>query len=463
MKQVLIIAFLLTGATSWAQNSNVQSAAIYLRNLEMDDAKKAIDAATIHEDTKDDAQTWYYRALIYDTIHRNPEYEALDKDATEKFAIACKKCVDLDAAQNKKPKYAYYCKDLGMINSAFSCYNKALGYYSQKDYANANKFFKYVMDVIPYDKDRVLEKNNITDKVIILTMADMAMRSNNKAEAKARLQQLIDMDYNDYQIYLLMSNLNLEEGDTAKALQFVDMGRKKFSDVKDLIVQEMIIYQAQHKTDLLLKKYNEALELDPENTLFLFNRGSMYDMVGSDAIKLSAHYSDTAAKLTRKAKTEKVPANKTKLEAAAKRYNAWSDSLAKVSADYAVKSEADYQKALEVNPDYLDAYFNLGGLYNNKASVYAEKMNAIPYGSPGYDTKYNALKKVHDSLLNVSVNHFNKALELAEGMPEDTQDKKSVKNGTMRDILASLQTVYANLGDEKKTMETKKRKDELGR
>jgi hypothetical protein len=69
------------------------------------------------------------------------------------------------------------------------------------------------------------------------------------------------------------------------------------------------------------------------------------------------------------------------------------------------------------------------------------------------------LKKQKDDILLVALNYFNQALALAEQKGEDTPEKKKEKNGYMRDILYSIQQVYANLGDEKKTMETKKRRE----
>jgi hypothetical protein len=49
-------------------------------------------------------------------------------------------------------------------------------------------------------------------------------------------------------------------------------------------------------------------------------------------------------------------------------------------------------------------------------------------------------------------------LDFAEQLPETDQNAKNYKNGTMRSILFSMQQVYANLGDEKNTVETKKKR-----
>ena len=68
MKKSLLILLCLITISSWAQKSQIESAALYFNNLEMEDAKKSIDAAFEHPDTKDNLKMFYYRAAIYDTI-----------------------------------------------------------------------------------------------------------------------------------------------------------------------------------------------------------------------------------------------------------------------------------------------------------------------------------------------------------------------------------------------------------
>ncbi|MEI6596397.1 MAG: hypothetical protein WCO28_12605, partial [Bacteroidota bacterium] len=86
------------------------------------------------------------------------------------------------------------------------------------------------------------------------------------------------------------------------------------------------------------------------------------------------------------------------------------------------------------------------------------KMNALRPTQPDYDKKFNGLKKVQDSILHVALNYFNKALELTSALPDKTDDDKSIKVSTISSVLMSIQLVYANLGDEKKTVEFKNKR-----
>jgi tetratricopeptide (TPR) repeat protein len=457
-KKLIIAAFCAISFTTMAQKSNVESAAIYLRNGEVEDAKKTIDLAIVHPDTKADPKAWFYYVSILDTIYRNPAYANLmDADIADKFYEGCIKCIETDV----KKRYEYYCKDQAILNSAFMSFNKGISAYEQKDFKTAIKYYEIVLSVIPYDKNEDLKKNNLSEKNIFLYMALSAMQSSDNAKSKIYLKKLMDLNYDDPVIYMQMANIYLEEKDTTTALQIIDQGRTKYPSEKDLINQELNIYMNMGKQDVLVDKLNAAIEINPDDPMLLFVRGSVYDNYSNDVNKKRKSLKEQITTARKKAQTEKVPAKKAGYIKNADDLQKEYDNQGKRAAEYAAKAEIDYKKVVELNPDYIDAFFNLGALNNNKTTEIVEKMNAIPSSVQGaaYDKIYNPLKKQKDDILTVALGYFNQALALAEAKGEDTPEKKKEKYGYMRDILYSIQQVYANLGDEKKTMETKKKRD----
>ncbi len=459
MKRLFLALLFLLGLQAFSQNSNIESAAIYLRNGEVEDAKKAIDIAVVNPESKDNPKAWFYYISVYDTIYRNPAYAALvEPDLVDKFYSACKKCIETDA----KNRYGYYCKDQAIINSAFMSFNKGLTAYEQKDYKTAIKYYKNVLEVIPYDKNEDLKKNNLSEKNVYLYMAYSSIQSEDKQNAKIYLKKLMDLNYDDHLIYLQMVSIHLEEKDTATAIKYLDMGRQKYPTEKDLINQELNIYLSQGRQDILVDKLNAAIEINPDDMTLLYVRGNVFDNYGGNHLKKYKHDRDTISALRRKAQSEKVPAKKASLIAAANSFQVSADNNLKLSKEDVLKAEQDYKKVLELNPDYIDAYFNLGALNNNRSTEIVEKINNIPNGlsQAEYDKKYNPLKKQQDSILNTALEYFKQALTIAEGKAEDTKEKKNEKFAYMRDILFSMQQVYANLGDEKKTIETKKRRSQ---
>jgi tetratricopeptide (TPR) repeat protein len=460
IKTLILSSMCLLGLGVMAQKSNVESAAIYLRNGEIEDAKKTIDLAIVHPETKADPKAWFYYVSILDTIYRNPAYENLmDANLADNFYNGCIKCIETDV----KKRYEYYCKDQAILNSAFMCFNKGIYAYEQKDYKSAIKFYEIVLSIIPYDKNEDLKKNKLSEKNLYLYMALSAMQSSDNVKSKIYLKKLMDLNYDDPVIYMQMANIYLEEKDTTSAIQFIEQGRAKFPSQKDLINQELNIYMSMGKQDVLLEKLNAAIEINSDDATLLFVRGSVYDNYANDLNKKRRILKEQINNAKKKAQTEKVPAKKLSFVNNAASLQKEYDGLGLRANEYAIKAEEDYKKVVEFNPEYIDAFYNLGALTNNKTTVIVEKMNAIPSSLQGaaYDKLYNPLKKQKDEILTVALNYFNQALALAEQKSEDTPEKKKEKFGYMRDILYSIQQVYANLGDEKKTMDTKKRRESL--
>jgi tetratricopeptide (TPR) repeat protein len=458
IKTLILSSMCLLGLGVMAQKSNVESAAIYLRNGEIEDAKKTIDLAIVHPETKADPKAWFYYVSILDTIYRNPAYENLmDANLADNFYNGCIKCIETDV----KKRYEYYCKDQAILNSAFMCFNKGISAYEQKDYKSAIKFYEIVLSIIPYDKNEDLKKNKLSEKNLYLYMALSAMQSSDNVKSKIYLKKLMDLNYDDPVIYMQMANIYLEEKDTTSAIQFIEQGRAKFPSQKDLINQELNIYMSMGKQDVLLEKLNAAIEINSDDAMLLFVRGSVYDNYANDLNKKRRILKEQINNAKKKAQTEKVPAKKLSFVNNAASLQKEYDGLGLRANEYAIKAEEDYKKVVEFNPEYIDAFYNLGALTNNKTTVIVEKMNAIPSSLQGaaYDKLYNPLKKQKDEILTVALNYFNQALALAEQKSEDTPERKKEKFGYMRDILYSIQQVYANLGDEKKTMDTKKRRE----
>lgn len=439
------------------QKSKIESAAIYLRNSDVEEAKKALDEAMVNDETKNSPKMWYYRAALYDTINKNPAYIQLDKDYVEHYAEACKKCMETDT----KKSYEDYC-GVAIINSAFACYNEGYNASNEGNYARAEQFFKKVIEVFPYDKNKDLVKNNLSEKSLYNTMAYMALKSKNYPSALSHFDKLMSMNYDDHLIYYYAAQIKLETGDTAAALEYISKGKVNYPSEKDLINQELNIYIAQGKQEALLQKLTEASEANPDNADFLYYRANVIDNMGNDLNKKAQKSKDEITSLNKKLKIAKTPGDRTKIEGSIKTLKTQQTEFENAAKARAKEAEASYLKVLEINPDYLDAYYNLGALTNNKSTAIVEQMNKIQASNQAeYDKKYKSLKVVQDSILNIALDHFSKAMNLALAKEDDTPEKKVEKNTYLNDIYFSLQQVYANLGNEKKALEMRDNRNAL--
>ncbi len=458
-KVVLLIAVGLCSGAAMAQRANVENAYFSLNNLELEDAKKYIDLAANHEDTKNDPKMWFYRTAIYDTILHSKNYTNLiDPNSVENFVLAAKGCVTSDV----KKKYDY-CHDIAIIQSSFDAYNKAYDMLQAKRYEDAIKFFEYVLDNVKFDKEGVLKKNNLTEGNIYNAIYRSAFFDKRLDITRNYSQKLIDAGYNDPLVYYFNAETYLNDGDTTRALEVVSKGRERFQTDKDLLNYELNIYIRQNKTDVLLTKLNDVLTNDPENAMLMYIRGNIYDRMASDRSKRAKDARVESDVLKNKAAREKVPATKAKLEAQAKKQRALSDSLYKELKSLVALAEKDYKKSIEINPDNMDGHYAMGALINNYENTeVADKINNIQASTQAdYDKKLAPLKKQQDEILGRALKHFNDALAAVETMSESDDDKKREKRNNKILVLESIKSVYGNMNDEKKFMEIKKQIEEL--
>ena len=133
----------------------------------------------------------------------------------------------------------------------------------------------------------------------------------------------------------IRDSIYIAEDNTDKAIEYLAIGREMFEEDQSLINTEINLYIQLNRTVELIEKLGEAIMLDPENDLFYFNRGTIYDQEGN-----------------------------------------------------ITKAEQDYKSALEINPSSFGANYNLGALYFN----YGVKLKSEASNTSS-DAKYRALTK----------------------------------------------------------------------
>ena len=329
---LLIAAISIVG---FAQKHNVVNASIALRQEKLDEAKKYIDEAYTAESTANDPKMWNYRAPIY--LEISQKKSELDKDAILKATEAYLRCLETDH-KGRVVVRKWTEKEVllsGLVQCAYKLFNQAIEEYNAGQYKRAIKLYDTIFDIIPHDQENQLKRGNITKETILYNsfFASNKMKDNNKS--KEILQQLIDINFNEPAIYIYMSNIYLEEGNTDKAIEYLALGREIFEEDQSLINTEINLYIKLNRTAELIEKLGEAIEFDPENDLLYFNRGTIYDQKGN-----------------------------------------------------ITKAEQDYKSALEINSSSFGANYNLGALYFN----YGVKLKDEA-GNASSDAKYKALTK----------------------------------------------------------------------
>ncbi len=353
-KTILTIVIAAISFATFAQKHNIVNASIALRNKNLEEAKQYIDEAYETESTANDPKMWNYRSQIYLEIAQ--KQSELDKDASLKATEAYLKCLQTGKKGKIIVKKWTAKEDVlaGLIQSAYKLFNEAIEQYQAENYKRSIKLYEAIFDVIPYDEADQLKRGNITKETILYNsfFASNKMKDNNKS--KEILQQLIDINFNEPSIYIHMSNIYIEEGNTDKAIEHLALGREMFEEDQSLINTEINLFIQLGRTSELIEKLGEAINIDSENDLLYFNRGTIYDQEGN--------------------------------------------------VDMA---EKDYKSAIEINPSSFGANYNLGALYFN----YGVKLNTEASNASS-DSKYKALKKQATSNFDKALPYLETAFEL---------------------------------------------------
>ncbi len=323
LKYLLVLSFPLILS---AQSFNIQNSANYLRSKEYDKAKAAADAAVIHESTANNAKAWMYRGRIYAAIIplKDEKYKNLDPEAAEKAVESFVKCFQLD-------KDKVYFEDSDVKNDfVFTCSNlmfyKAVYYRSNKEYEKALKCYDIMQSALQYElKEGSLKRNNITKESIMFERFKTAVLAGDYGKSKEFANQLIDVKYKDPNIYTNISNMAIQNKDTAAALSYLEKGLLLFDDNMDILNAQINILFAQKKINELKQKLEAAVEANPDNEAYHAVLGNVYDKTGEKE-----------------------------------------------------KAEKEYSKAIELNPKNEAVLFNLGAYYFNAGNEWNKKYNDLP-------------------------------------------------------------------------------------
>ncbi len=421
-KTTLILVLIFSIALSYAQPTKLTSAWNYLKYGEIENAKEAIDPCTTHPKTMYKQKTWLFYGQIYHAINDSCMYNKSEKfcnlapDALNKAYNGYMKAWVLNF---KNPEYRKLNLDDSTDNAKFFTYisnqstkyldmeyqykiftgtatltnsfvNEGLvAYQKEKDYKKALEYFNKAFFL---SQLKSMLDGGEMDTDIIYYIALAAEQAKMYPEARESYKQLIKAGYGAEEkdkaaLYIYVANTYKAEKNDEKYLNALNKGREKYANSSEILIELINYYILADKSAEAKEIMIAAIEKEPNNKLLHFNVGTIYEKEGN-------------------------------IEEAA----------------------VSYTKALEVDPKYFDAAYNLGALYLNTAVEMSKKCDDIP------PTKKAEYKKCKEE----ATNKFKEALpRLENAYGIDAKDKFTIN---------ALKSVYARLGDEENY---KKMKTEL--
>jgi len=382
MKRVLIGFFLILAfIIARSQSVNTQTAYNFLKEAtraksldekqkKLAEAQKYIDEASANAETSTDAKTWFYKALIYINLYRlSPNDSALFSTALTSF----KKSYALDTKQ----KFTEEIK-VNVDTLRQNLYQKGVDKFNQRKFEESMNQIELAANVYSII--------NLTDTTLLLTAAVAAERAGRSDKARDYYVAVLKAGKNTPDIYFGLTVFYTKLQDKKNAYEVIKKGRELYPKNQDLIKAETNMYLAFGEDNKALEQLKLIATADTANPSVFYAMGTLYNKV----------YNDTT---------------KTK----------------EVRKDMLDKAVLAYEKAITINPNYFEPFFNLGIMYNNVAAEILLKANNLPNDATA---EYDKLKLEADSYLTKALPYLEKALEI---------------NPTDMDTMMALKQIYVRL------------------
>lgn len=162
------------------------------------------------------------------------------------------------------------------------------------------------------------------DTVSMFNAGMAASRAEMDDESIKYYEMALSYNYPEPTLYVFLKNKYYAKGDTAKGVETLLAGFKKFPDNPDIVAEIINYYLMAGKAQEALDYIHIAQEKDPSNVSLYFAEATLYDKQGD-------------------------------IE----------------------KATATYNKCIEISPEYFNAYFNLGVMHYNQAQKYFDEASKI--------------------------------------------------------------------------------------
>ncbi|MFC7523276.1 tetratricopeptide repeat protein [Parapedobacter sp. GCM10030251] len=353
VKSILLGTLVLASLTAFSQTSNLRKAKT---SYDKFNEVKSVGNAALGVSDLNIAKEALEKAIEHEKTMNLAEtwtYYALVNadlallDSTEASEQYIQKAVEAREKAISLDTEKENAQNLNILGSILAQYelNKGAKLWDSQDFQGAYTAFDKGLTYLPGD----------TTLLYYSGMAAVNAQDYDKALAKYVELVPIDSFSNNRQIILDVSRLYLMQGDTANAIKYAEIGTQKYPGDAELATQHIELNLMAGNDDQTIKAINDQVSKDPDNKNLHYYLGIAYSETGD---------------------TE--------------------------------KAEASYRKALEIDPNYLDANINLGGLILNKGIDHFNKTNNANLQQAEYDAE---IKKAYD-IFDTALPYLEKAVEI---------------------------------------------------
>lgn len=367
---------LIDAADDYKAVNKMDKAAKQMNNAKilMQKAKASIDAASVHEATMNQAKTWHYYAVIYYKIGAYQEFKDLDPDAFTKVLGAIEKIKELDQS---------YFRQMGQELASYVS-NIDINYYQNgvESYNNGN-----LEEAMGYFQKANEAANTIgaVDDAALIALGQCALKLGQYDVVVSNYETLLNKNFDDVAIYLGLITAYRELGNGEKAVETVAAARAKYPDNPNVINEMINTYRALNRENEIIGDIEAMAQKYPDQPGYYYILGNIYGKMESDIFDLE-------------------------------------------------KALEYYGKALEINPQYGDVYYDAGVVLMNKAAeISQEAEEKDPKDFSNFNEYLNATDKLAADARVYNERALPYMVKAYELLPEDAVVKQA------------LRTLYARL------------------
>lgn len=347
MKRVFFsIVLLLAASFSFAQQKSVKQAKSLAEDVKPNftEAEKLINEALVNDETKNDANTWYVAGFVQKRVNEKEMEKAYLRQpydtlkAYNSIYNMCEyflKCDNIEQQPNEKGKVKFKFRSKNanvLLTERVNLINGGSQYYNLGKNKEALNFFGMYVDLA---KAPILEKEQLATKDTLLTTIAFyaslsASRMNDYPNViKYGLIAKTDKTSGKDAMQLIAEAYKAQK-DTANWVETLKEGIQSFSDNNYFFGHLVDYYSNTNKFKDAMTFADQMIAKDPKNPFFLYVKGYLNQSM--------------------------------------KNY------------DQAIEF---YQKTIEVDPNYAEAYSNMGLAYWTQALDYSSKVN-VEFNDPKY-------------------------------------------------------------------------------
>ena len=197
------------------------------------------------------------------------------------------------------------------------------------------------------------------------------------------------------ELYVFLKQKYFQVGDTAEGIEVLEDGFSKYPDNQSVLIELINFYLTSNRAEEALEYLKIAQEDDPTNLSFIFAEATLYDKMGE--------------------------------------------------TDKALET---YQRCIDIDPDYFNAYYNIGVMYYNKAVEMYKEADKITTPK-----EYGEAQDAADEVLKEALPWMEKANEIE---PDEVSTLETLKtlyyrmgmNDKYEEVKAKLETMPATSAPE---------------